>query len=142
MTSLKTYFHRIFIQKTDHFLIQLIRYFFVGGIAFLVDFGMLAFFTEICGIHYIVSNSLSFILGLFTNYFISIFWVFTNSHFKNRKLEFLFFAMIGVVGLLLNDFLLWFFTKEIGIYYLLSKIIAVAVGYLWNFLARKYLLFK
>ncbi len=121
---------------------QFVRYFFVGGLAFAVDFGMLAFFTEVCGIHYITSNTLSFVLGLLVNYFISIHWVFTNSSFKNRKLEFFFFAIIGVIGLALNDAVLWICTQQIGIFYLLSKVIAAATSYLWNFFARKYLLFK
>ena len=140
--KMKKQIKSLFTEKTDQVFIQLFRYIFVGGFAFLVDFGMLAFFTEVCDIHYIISNTLSFIFGLLTNYFLSIFWVFTNSSLKNRKMEFIIFAVIGVIGLGLNNFLLWFCTEKIEIYYLLSKIISAAVGLFWNFFARKYLLFK
>ena len=142
MPNLKNAFRHLFIQKSNHFFVQYFRYFFVGGLAFVVDFGMLAFFTEVCGIHYIVSNTLSFTLGLLVNYFISIFWVFTDSKLKSRKLEFTFFAVIAVTGLVLSDLLLWVFTYYVGIYYLTAKIIVSVIVWQWNFLARKYLLFK
>jgi len=134
--------HRLLLAKSNSVFVQFFRYFFVGGVAFAADFGALAFLKEICGLHYIAANTISFIIGLTINYFISIFWVFTTSTFKNRTVEFLFFAVIGVIGLGINDVALWLLTEKCGIFYLLSKIVAAAVGYLWNFFARKYLLFQ
>ena len=142
MLDFKNSFRHFFVQKSNNFFVQFVRYFFVGGISFLVNFGMLAFFTEICGIHYIISNTLAFLLGLLTNYFLSILWVFTNSNLKKREVEFIIFAVIGIIGLGIDNFMLWFCTEKLEIYYLLSKIISAAVGLLWNFLARKFLLFK
>ena len=131
-------FHKLFYGTTDKLLIQFVRYFFVGGFAFVVDFGLLYILTEYAGLHYLLSATLSFIAGLLVNYIISCLWVFSNSKFKSRIVEFLFFAAIGVVGLVLNDFLIWLFTDCIGTHYMFSKIVAAAVVYLWNFFARKY----
>ena len=89
-----------------------------------------------------LSATLSFIAGLVVNYIISCIWVFNNSKFRNRIVEFLFFAAIGVVGLGFNDLLIWLFTDCIGTHYMFSKIVAAAMVYLWNFFARKYLVFK
>lgn len=135
-------FKRLFYGTTDRLLVQFVRYFFVGGFAFVVDFGLLYILTEYAGLHYLLSATLSFISGLLVNYVISCIWVFSNSKFKNRLVEFLFFAAIGVVGLLLNDALIWLFTDCIGTHYMFSKIVAAAIVYLWNFFARKYLVFK
>ena len=104
--------------------------------------GYSIFLTEYAGLHYLLSATLSFISGLLVNYIISCIWVFSNSKFKNRLVEFLFFAAIGVVGLLLNDALIWLFTDCIGTHYMFSKIVAAAIVYLWNFFARKYLVFR
>jgi putative flippase GtrA len=142
MERMKKLIKTLFADKTNRVLIQLFRYTFVGGFAFLVDFGLLTFLTEVCGLHYLLSATLSFIAGLFVNYFISIYWVFTHSEMKNRKLEFLYFGLIGIIGLGLNDAFIWFFTDKIQLHYLISKIIAAVLGYLWNFFARKYLLFN
>ena len=135
-------FKRLFYGTTDRLLVQFVRYFFVGGFAFVVDFGLLYILTEYAGLHYLLSATLSFISGLLVNYIISCIWVFSNSKFKNRLVEFLFFAAIGVVGLLLNDALIWLFTDCIGTHYMFSKIVAAAMVYLWNFFARKYLVFR
>ena len=135
-------FKRLFYGTTDRLLVQFVRYFFVGGFAFVVDFGLLYILTEYAGLHYLLSATLSFISGLLVNYIISCIWVFSTSKFKNRLVEFLFFAAIGVVGLLLNDALIWLFTDCIGTHYMFSKIVAAAIVYLWNFFARKYLVFR
>ena len=135
-------FHKLFYGSTDKLLVQFVRYFFVGGFAFVVDFGLLYILTEYAGLHYLLSATLSFIAGLLVNYIISCLWVFNGSKFKNRLVEFLFFATIGVVGLALNDTLIWLFTDCIGTHYMFSKIVAAAMVYLWNFFARKYLVFR
>ena len=135
-------FKRLFYGTTDRLLVQFVRYFFVGSFAFVVDFGLLYILTEYAGLHYLLSATLSFISGLLVNYIISCIWVFSNSKFKNRLVEFLFFAAIGVVGLLLNDALIWLFTDCIGTHYMFSKIVAAAIVYLWNFFTRKYLVFR
>ena len=135
-------FKRLFYGTTDRLLVQFVRYFFVGGFAFVVDFGLLYILTEYAGLHYLLSATLWFISGLLVNYIISCIWVFSNSKFKNRLVEFLFFAAIGVMGLLLNDALIWLFTDCIGTHYMFSKIVAAAIVYLWNFFARKYLVFR
>lgn len=135
-------FKKLFYDSTDKLLVQFVRYFFVGGFAFIVDFGLLYILTEYAGLHYLLSATLSFIAGLLVNYIISCIWVFNNSKFKNRFVEFLIFAAIGIVGLGLNDTLIWLFTDCIGTHYMFSKIVAAAIVYLWNFFARKYIVFR
>jgi len=128
--------------KTNNTLIQLFRYTFVGGFSFLVDFGTLFILTEYFYIYYLVSAGIAFILGLTINYFLSVRWVFSSRAMENRLLEFLFFALIGLIGLVLNELFLWIFTDILLIYYLLSKIITTFIVYFWNFFARKLLLFN
>ena len=77
-------FHKLFYGSTDKLLVQFVRYFFVGGFAFVVDFGLLYILTEYAGLHYLLSATLSFIAGLLVNYIISCLWVFNGSKFKNR----------------------------------------------------------
>lgn len=131
-----------FSGKTNNTFLQLFRYTFVGGFAFLVDFSILFVLTEYFHIHYLLSAAISFIFGLVINYFLSVKWVFNNRVINNRLLEFLFFALIGLIGLGLNELFLWFFTDFLLIYYLLSKIITTFIVYFWNFFARKIMLFN
>ncbi|RHJ94188.1 GtrA family protein [Parabacteroides bouchesdurhonensis] len=141
---MKELYRRIVFNKTNNIIIQLFRYTLVGGTAFVADIGLLYLLTEYLHIHYLVSASLSFIVGLLINYTISTYWVFDreSSIVTNKSLEFLFFSLIGVIGIGLNDILIWVFTEFVGIYYILSKIITAVLIYLWNFLARKYFIFN
>lgn len=132
----------IFKGKADSTLLQLFRYTFVGGFAFIVDFGTLYILTEYFNIYYLVSAGIAFIFGLIINYFLSVKWVFNNRTMENRLLEFLLFTLIGLVGLGLNELSLWVLTDILLIYYLLSKIITTIIVYFWNFFARKILLFN
>jgi len=133
---------KIFVSETDNTFLQFFRYLFVGGGAFVVDFGLLFVFTYFLHLHYLLSATLSFIAGLLVNYFISTRWVFNRKTVKNKYLEFLIFAIIGVIGLGFNDLFMWIFTDRCGIYFMLSKIITTAIVYFWNFFARKYILFN
>jgi putative flippase GtrA len=132
----------IFKEKTDSTLLQLFRYTFVGGFAFLIDFGTLFILTEYVHIHYLISAGIAFIFGLTVNYFLSVKWVFNSRAMENRWLEFFLFAVIGIVGLGLNELFLWILTDMLMIYYLLSKIITTIIVYFWNFFARKLMLFN
>lgn len=120
---------------------QLLRYTVVGGLAFVVDFGSLFLLTEYAGLHYLLAAALAFMLGLTTNYLLSITWVFNERSLRSPAAEFLVFALLGVVGLGLNELLLFTLTGLFGLHYLGSKVIATGVTFAWNFLSRKFTLF-
>jgi len=132
----------ILIAKTNNTFLQLFRYTFVGGIAFLADFGTLFLLTEFLHVQYLVSAGVAFVFGLTINYFLSVLWVFNSRTLENRFMEFLLFAVIGLVGLGLTELFLWILTDIFLIYYLFSKIITTVVVYFWNFFARKFMLFN
>lgn len=131
----------LFLGKTDNTLLQLFRYTFVGGFAFVVDFGLLFVLTEYAGFHYLVSAAVAFVAGLLVNYALSKLWVFSRTNYSNRLVEFLLFALVGIIGLGLTEVFMWCFTTLLGLYYILSKVITTAIVYLWNFFGRKYLIF-
>jgi putative flippase GtrA len=111
-------------------------------VAFSVDFAVLALLTEAAGIHYLLSAGISFLLGSSVSYLLSILWVFPVRRLDSRLVEYALFVFVGMVGLGLNEGLLWAFTEGLGIYYLLSKVIAACLIFFWNFAARKLLLFR
>lgn len=121
---------------------QFFRYFLVGGVAFIVDFSLLYLLTEFGRLHYLFSASIAFVAGIVVNYALSVTWVFDHRSIDNRMHEFAIFAVIGILGLAFNAALMWFFTEQVGLHYLLSKIVAAALILLFNFGARKALLFS
>jgi putative flippase GtrA len=132
----------VITRNTDKTEIQFFRYIFVGGVAFIVDFTSLYVLTDFFGIYYLYSAAAAFILGLVVNYFISISWVFNKRKLNSKTIEFSVFAMIGIIGLGLNEIFIWFFTDELNLFYLVSKILAAIIILFWNFFARKITLFN
>ena len=139
---IKPFLHTLFVAPTNNWMLQLFRYGFVGGLAFLVDYGTLFGLTHYAGMPYLWSAAIAFILGLVTNYLISISWVFQHSGKMNVWQEFTFFAIIGIIGLGLNELIMYVGTDMIHLHYMISKLISTAIVFFWNFFARKYLVFN
>ena len=133
--------NKLFRQRTDNLYLQFFRYIFVGGTAFVVDFFFLYFFSDICGIYYLISAILSFIISVLVNYLMSTKWVFNQDNIENKVLEFNLFIIISTIGLGFTEVLLYFFTDILGLYYLISKIISAIIVLFWNFMARRYLFY-
>ena len=141
-------FGNIISGRTVNTLIQFFRYCFVGGGATVIDWGVSAIlFFAIFGQRYaIAANIISFIAGLMVNYFLSTFWIFRSSKMKSRMAEFLAFAAVGVVGLLITAGITQLSELALGdltnAYQIIGKIVSTMIAFLWNFFARKYLIFN
>jgi putative flippase GtrA len=131
----------LLLEPTNVLLVQFFRYGFVGGIAFACDFGTLWGATSLLGLHYLISNIVGFSSGLLVNYWLSVHWVFEQRKFSRNSVQFGLFALVGMVGVGLNELVLWLLTERVGLHYLVSKIAATVLVYLWNFSARKVLIF-
>ncbi len=96
-------------EDTDKTSIQFLRYCFVGGLAFIVDYGIMVLLVEIFALHAVLASAIAFILGLIVNYLLSTFWIFKKSRLHSRVAEFVGFAVIGLIGLGINAAIIWFF---------------------------------
>lgn len=127
----------LLIAPTDNGLIQFFRYAFVGGIAAVVDWAVL-WGLESLGLHYLLSAVVSFFAGLATNFLLSKLLVFNGQKARvGNAGEFIAYAAIGAVGLLMTLGIMYVFTEWLHLYFMLSKIIATVIVLVWNFLARK-----
>lgn len=121
---------------------EFLRYFVASTVALVVDVVTLYLLTSSAGLLYLYSGAVAFMLGLTTVYLLSILWVFRKRALSDWRAEFVLFAAIGLVGLGLNELILWLLTGHLGLFYLVSKAASVFVVFSWNFGARKWLLFR
>jgi putative flippase GtrA len=128
-------------EKTSNTQSQFIRYFIVGGIAFIADFSALLLLKEWGELNYLLSATFAFIIGIVINYLLSIYWVFDQRAFSNIYAEFLMFAFIGALGVILNLGIIFCLTEQFNVFYLHSKLAATAIIFLFNFSVRKIYLF-
>ena len=129
--------NKLLKEKTDNLLLQFFRYIFVGGTAFVIDFGLLYVFTTYLGIYYLISAVLSFLISVLVNYVMSTKWVFNQDNINNKLVEFNLFILISTIGLVFTEIILYLLTDMCGIYYMISKIIASILVLFWNFSARR-----
>jgi len=128
--------------KTDLLTGQALRYLVVGLVALGVDVTLLVLLTESAGLHYLLSAALAFLCGLIVNYVLSIAWVFKYRSMSDKRVEFVVFAMVGIAGLGLLELMMWSMTELAGVNYLISKAGATVLVFSWNFLGRRFLLFR
>ena len=90
---------------------------------------------------YLAAATTSFSAGLLVAYALSVKLVFRHRRLRDRRLEFASFASIGAVGVAINAAVISFGVKYLGLHYLLAKCGAAGFTFVWNFVARRQLLF-
>lgn len=131
----------LFIDETEDTIIQFFRYIFVGGISFIADAGTL-FLLEKTGLNYLLCAAIGFIVGLAINFSLSKKFIFTKkSNIKDSKAEFLVYTLIGIGGLIITEILMYVLTDKLGLYFMISKIFVTAITLVWNYTARKVILY-
>ena len=121
---------------------QIFKFGVVGGTAFLIDYGVMIALTELCGINYLISSGNSFVVSVIYNYILSVRWVFEVDENGDKRKEFVIFIVLSLIGLGLNQLLMWVFVSMIHIFYMVAKIIVTAIVMLYNFITRKLFLEK
>ena len=115
---------------------QMFRFAVVGATAFVIDYVLLYVFTEFCGINYLISSTLSFIISLIYNYILSVKWVFDVGHKQTAKDIFI-FCFLSTLGLGINELIMYIGVEKFDISYLIVKLFATAVVMVFNFITRK-----
>lgn len=133
----------LFIVPTQNGFLQFFRYAFIGGIATIIDWSTLFILTDIVSIHYLFSACFSFLAGLIVNFLLSKLMVFKAEEAKvNGVLEFVAYAIIGAVGLGLTELIMLGFTDFLKLHYMMSKVIATVMTLVWNYIARKRIIYS
>ncbi|CDD68122.1 putative uncharacterized protein [Eggerthella sp. CAG:368] len=116
---------------------QFMKFGVVGVIAFIIDFGVMVFLTEVFAVPYLISTTIAFTVSVIFNYVASMRYVFVRKDDMSRRREFIIFVLLSVIGLVLNDVFMWLLVDFFFIDYRISKIITTVLVAIWNFVSRK-----
>ena len=124
---------------------QFISYFFVGGVAAIVEWVMFFIFANVLQINYFVSTVIAFIFSTTANWILGRITTFKdNNTYKDKKAKEAF--LVCAIGLLFNLILMYLFVTVMGfdssLGKTLSKIAATGIVFIWNFLIRKLVIYK
>ena len=118
-------------ETRDFFL-----YVIVGGIATLAEWAVFGLLSRFSPLHYEISTVIAYIISTFVNW-ISGRIILFKSDGKNIAKELLQIYLASVIGLLLNMLIMWIAVDILNVTEMLSKIIATALVFFWNYLIRK-----
>lgn len=116
---------------------QIMKFGVVGFLCFFIDYFVLFAVTEFLGIDYLISSAISFSVSVIVNYILSITFVFSTKKDSNKVKEFVLFVILSLVGLGLNQVIMWVSVEKMAVYYMLAKIGATAIVMVYNFITRK-----
>lgn len=130
----------VFAQKLLH--TEFVKYGVSGTIAFIFDFGILVLGTELLGLHYLISNIGGYAVGFAITYTLNVKWVFQHRRFGGaRGMELTLFIAIVFLGLGVSELVIYLATELGQLPYTWSKVVATVFVFLFNFTAKKLLLF-
>ena len=125
----------------DRLIKQILKFGVVGGIAFLIDYSLLYILTEYAKIPVLYSSVISFSVSVIFNYILSTKWVFTTKEKQTLK-DFIIFVLLSVIGLGINQLIMYLGVDKLNIYYMIVKLFATAVVMVYNFISRKLIIEK
>ena len=123
-------------------LLEITRYIVSGAVAFLVDFIIFYALINIFDVHYLLANIVGYASGFLVVYMLNIKWVFFTKRFNHVGLQFGIFLAIAAFGLVLSEFVIWYFIDLLAVSAELSKIFSAGIVFVFNFTLRKLILFS
>lgn len=118
------------------------RYFFASLLALLVDLSILSVCLRVLGMDLRWAAAAAFLAGALVAYILSIRWVFSERAYRAMPLvELSSFIGIGLAGLGITQVVLWFGVEELHLVPEFVKLVAAGATFVFNFIARRSLLF-
>jgi putative flippase GtrA len=112
----------------------------VGLSGVFVDFGVTWMCRERFKLNQYVANSLGFLTAVVSNFILNRIWTFQSAD-PNVAVQFGKFLGISLIGLALNNGIIYLLHERLGLHFYLSKLIATAIVTIWNFGANVWITF-
>ena len=117
------------------------RFILVGGGGFFLDIAVTYFLLKVLNWHKYLSNSLGFLCGLSFNYTLNRIWTFQSDD-PQIILQYTRFALIGIIGLVIVNSVVYLLHTRNKFPFFWSKVIAMVIFMFWNFSANYFYTFR
>ena len=116
-------------------LMKFLKFGVVGFSGIFVDFAVTYVCKEFIKIQKYIANGIGFSVAASTNYFLNRIWTFESQN-PEILLEYSKFIFVSLIGLAINTLILWILVSRLKKRFYLSKLFAIGVVTVWNFLAN------
>ena len=128
---------------------QFLKFGLVGIICFFIDFIIYNIFNYL-GFNYLISGLIGFVTSVIFNYILSMKFVFKHNDNMSRQKELTIFIILSVIGLIINELILYLLIDMIypkwnlisnifnlDLWKIISKLFSTGVVMVYNFISRK-----
>ena len=133
---------------------EVIRFGISGGVCFLIELVALILLRDTVGLDTLIAAPIAFLISVIINYLMCIKWVFDGAGEQGNKQK-IGFLVTSVMGLLLNELLMWLFRMCFGedtvvltvfsfavTMYMVNKCLATVIVMVWNYFTKRWILKK
>jgi putative flippase GtrA len=128
-------------EPVESWFVQVPRALLASLLAAAVDIGFLFFLVEIAGSQPLPAAIGGYLAGGVLQYLLCSLWVFPGTN-QSAAAGFLAFTVLSLVGLGITWLTMAALVDFAHIHYSLAKVVALGLAFSWNFLSRKYLIFR
>lgn len=119
----------------QNLIMKFLKFGVVGGSGVIIDFFFTWLLKEKFKIHKYVANTIGFTIAASTNWIFNRIWTFESTN-QDVIQEYSSFLVVSLVGLAINNTILWIFTDKLKFNFYVSKLIAIGITTIWNFFAN------
>jgi putative flippase GtrA len=106
---------------------KILRFLVSGTAGAVVNIGTLYMLVEYAGLYYLLAAILSYLISIAFGFALQKFWAFRDHGLSGVHVQFARFTLIALINMGVNTALMYLFVSVLGIWYLLSQIIAALI---------------
>lgn len=126
---------------TTSFILKFLKFAAVGFSGLFVDYLFTYIFKEYIKVQKYIANSIGFTIAATSNYVLNRIWTFESNN-PEIAFEYSSFLIISIIGLGINNLVIWLILRKFKMNFYLAKFFAICVVTLWNFLANFFFTFN
>mgnify|MGYP001606039269 FL=1 len=119
----------------NELLWKFLKFGVVGFSGVFVDFGITWLCREKLRLNQYLANSTGFLCAVVSNYILNRIWTF-ESHDPSVAMQFSKFMLASLIGLAINNGIIYLLNERYKINFYIAKLAATAVVTVWNFWAN------
>ena len=109
---------------------KIINFGLVGVFATAIEYILLIVLKEFFNVDVIIASGIAFTVSLLFNY------VFVDKKEMSKTKEMTGFFITAIIGLGINQVMMYILVDTVKIYYLFAKVISTGTVMIWNFISR------
>ena len=119
----------------------LLKFTLVGILGVIINFSSTWILKEIVIVNKYLSNATGYSLAMTVNFFLNKIWTYSFGY-EIIFVQILKFLLVISVGVSLNHLIVYYFHEKSKMNFYFSKLIAVAIVFVWNFSMHSYFTFE